>query len=58
MGVTDYFLLDAFDDIMASADAVNLELLSRSIAFYFCIIVCGASVLIKFLLQQKARKKQ
>lgn len=57
MGVTDYFLLDAFEDVMTSSEAVNLELLSRSVAFYFCVIVCGASVLIKFLIQRKARKK-
>lgn len=43
MGVIDYLMLDAFGNIMSDGMAVNLELLSRTISFYFCVIICGIS---------------
>ena len=58
MGITDYFLLDAFGSVMTEAQAVNLELLSRSLAFYFCVLICGAAVLVKIFIQRKARKRK
>ena len=58
MGVVDYLLLDGFRNIMDSASAVNLELLSRSISFYFCTLLCGAAALIKYILQRTGRRKK
>ena len=56
MGVADLMLMDGFGQMMAQESAVNLELLSRSISFYSCILICGAAVLVKYLMQ-KVRKQ-
>lgn len=48
MGVTDYLMLDGFKKIMDVGAATNLELLSRMISFYSCVIICGVSTLIKY----------
>ena len=50
MGVADYLMLDAFSQMVTDPTAVvNLELLSRSISFYFCVILCGLSVAVKLI---------
>ena len=48
MGVADYLMFDAFSQIIEDPLAVvNLELLSRSISFYFCVILCGVSIIVR-----------
>ncbi len=44
MGVTDYLMLDGFGELEI-ANPAFLELLSRSLSFYICIIICGIVVL-------------
>lgn len=39
VGVADYLFLDGFRSL--TADTVSIELLSRGISFYCCIILCG-----------------
>ena len=58
MGVADYLMLDAFSQIIADpAAVVNLELLSRTVSFYFCVILCGLSVVLKIVCDKlKGRK--
>lgn len=56
MGVSDYLMLDSFGNMMNSADAVNLELLSRSFSFYSCVIICGISTLVQYLIIKKRGK--
>ncbi len=56
MAVTDYMMLDCFGSVMNELDATNLELLSRALSFYSCVIICGAAVVIK-VIDQKRRKK-
>ncbi len=51
MGVADLMLMDGLGQMMARECAANLELLSRSISFYSCILICGVVVLAKYLLQ-------
>ncbi len=60
MGVADYLLLDGFDNMMSESAAVHLELLSRSISFYFCVLLCGVSVLVRIIIDGiiKKRKKK
>lgn len=41
MGVSDYLLLDGLHDIVGKSDVVQLELLSRSVSFYICVLICG-----------------
>lgn len=57
MGVSDYMMLDGFGNIMSDSQAVNLELLSRTVSFYSCVIICGVSVLIKYLLIKWKERK-
>lgn len=53
MGVSDYIMLDGFCKLMPYQNAVNFELLSRSLSFYVCVILCGLTVFIKYLIQKK-----
>lgn len=55
MGVSDYLMLDGFRSIMSEAEAVNLELLTRSCSFYVCIFLCGISTLVYYRLLKKRR---
>ena len=57
MGVTDYLLIDGFGQITSMQNAVNLDLLSRTFSFYLCIIVCGITVLIKYLSYKRRKNK-
>lgn len=58
MGVSDYIMLDGYGNMMPYQSAVNFELLSRSLSFYVCVILCGAAVFIKYLIQKRAEKKK
>ena len=57
IGISDYLMLDGFSSIMSEAEAVNLELLSRSLSFYLCVFICGISVLIRYFTIKKRGKK-
>lgn len=57
MGVSDYIMLDGFGRVMPYNSAVNFELLSRSLSFYVCVVICAITVLIKYFIQKKARLK-
>lgn len=56
MGISDYMMLDGFQNIMEKSRAVNLELLSRAFSFYSCVIICGISVLIQYCAVKKRGK--
>ena len=60
MGVADYLMLDAFSQIMEDPTAVvNLELLSRTISFYFCVLICGVSLIVRIVSDAvKAKRKK
>ncbi len=55
IGITDYFMLDAFESIMDNSLAVKLELLSRSLSFYVCIFICGIIAVVKYIVQSRRR---
>ncbi|MGN0203083.1 MAG: YbhN family protein [Coprococcus sp.] len=58
IGVADYLLLDGLQGFMSKEAAVHLELLSRSISFYCCILLSGLIALLGyFLLILKNKKK-
>ena len=57
MGVSDYMMLDGFGKVIPYQDAVNFELLSRSLSFYVCIALCGLTVLIRYLRQRKQERE-
>lgn len=49
MGVADYLLIDGFKAFFGEAEAVNLELISRGVSFYVCMLVSVVTVLIGML---------
>ena len=57
MGVSDYIMLDGFSEIVHLRDVVNFELLSRSLSFYVCVLLCGVVTLIAHLLAGKRKKR-
>ena len=57
MGITDYMMIDGFSSLMDEAQSANLELLSRGLSFYVCILLCGVIVLIKYLTIRFRREK-
>lgn len=57
MGVSDYLMLDGYNNIMELTRAANLQLLSRSISFYCCIVICGIIVLVRYLLVRRGKKR-
>lgn len=57
MGVADYITIDGFADLMNYNDAIKLELLSRGISFYLCVIICGLIVVSGYLRLRMQRNK-
>lgn len=57
MGISDYIMLDGFNNLMWVHNAVNFELLSRSLSFYVCVILCGVTTLVQYLKQKKQERK-
>lgn len=57
MGVSDYLMLDCYSGILSASEAGHLELLSRSVSFYICILICGIAVLVKYLMLRKRRNR-
>lgn len=58
MGVADYLLLDGFRGMMSTQEVTILELLSRSLSFYSCIIICGITVIVSLLVGYRRGKKE
>ena len=58
VGVADYLFMDGFGDMVK--EATNFELLSRGIAFYGGVLVCGAITLVAYVakgLKEMRQKK-
>lgn len=53
MGVADYLMLDGFQAFMSPDRVVIMELISRSVSFYSCVLLCGLIVLISSLRKRK-----
>ncbi len=45
MGVADYLLIDGLQPLFNEAEAVNLELISRGLSFYVCMLISALTVL-------------
>ncbi len=57
MGVTDYLMLDGFGELRI-ANPEFLEILSRSLSFYICIIICGLTTLVAcYALSRKDKRR-
>ena len=57
MGVTDYLMLNGFSSFLTTRQAVNLEMISRALSFYFCILVCGLILLGRYCMVLYRRKE-
>ena len=55
MGVADYLLIDGFRAFFDEASAVNLELISRGMSFYVCMIVSAVTVFLGTIYTIKKR---
>ncbi len=50
MGISDYMLVTAFSALAISElAAINLNLISRGISFYICVIICGISLIARVI---------
>ena len=58
MGVTDYLMLNGFSSFLAMDAAVNLEMISRSLSFYVCIILCGLILIGRFVTRRYSNRKE
>lgn len=58
MGVTDYLMLDGFGKIMTQEASAQLELLSRSLSFYICVLICGLTMLVGYIQIIRREKKK
>lgn len=56
MGVADYLLIDGFRALCDEGTAVNLELISRSMSFYVCLIISAATVFVGMIFTARKRK--
>ena len=56
MGVADYLLIEGFGAFFDEAEAVNLELISRGMSFYICIMISALTVLFGTIITVKKRK--
>ena len=53
MVAADFLLLDGMRQVLSESDAVNLEILGRSVSFYFCVLLCGLISLIAYLRRRR-----
>lgn len=58
MGVSDYLLIDALGAIGMDSSALYLNMLSRAISFYSCVILCGIAMIIRLITYKVIEKKQ
>ena len=58
MGAIDYLMINGFEQFMPGDVAVNLELLSRGISFYICVIISLATVIGGHVKRGLIEKKQ
>ena len=56
MGVADYITIDGFTNLIGYDDAIRLELLSRGMSFYLCVIVCVLITIIGALALKRRSK--
>lgn len=56
VGVADYLFLDGFGNLLK--DPTNLELFSRGISFYCCVIICGIISLVIYIKNSLEGMKQ
>ena len=57
MGVSDYLMIEGYIQMMPRDFAFQVQMLSRSVSFYSCVIVSGVTLVIGVLLLGRRGKK-
>lgn len=57
MGAADYMMLDAFSNVVSKSFAVQLEVASRSLAFYCCVLISGIIIAMSIIINGGKRKR-
>lgn len=57
MGVADYLMLDGYMELMTKNQAYRLEILSRGLSFYACMILSMLVTGLSFLLLKKRKRR-
>ena len=57
MGVTDYLMLKGYCRLMPRDEAFRLEILSRGLSFYICILVSLVTVIAGYIVLRKRKMK-
>lgn len=57
IGVTDYLMLDGFG-ALGIENHSSMELFSRALSFYVCVLLCFAATAIAFVVKKQHRKKR
>lgn len=55
MGISDYLLIDGFRGMLGHGTAIELELLSRSVSFYLCVLICLIITAIGYFKRKRQR---
>lgn len=58
MGVADYLLIDGFGAFFDKSTAVNLELISRGLSFYVCMIISALTVFAALIFTIRKRESK
>lgn len=53
MGISDYLMIDGFKNIMESSMAYSVELISRGLTFYICVLISGIITLLGYLIGRR-----
>lgn len=57
VGVADYMFINGFTPLLGSENVIHMELLTRGISFYMCLLMCGVTILLHYIVHA-VRKKQ
>ena len=57
MGIVDYLLLDGLGDMMTMDEATNLDLLSRGVSFYCCVLFSLITVAVGYVIYNHKKDK-
>ncbi len=55
IGVADYLMLSGYQELMSKSDAYHLEILSRGLSFYGCMMISMITVLIGYICLRKKK---
>ena len=53
MGISDYLMIDGFTEIMVEKMAYSVELISRGITFYICVLISGLITLVGYCIKRR-----